>query len=78
MCSELIISEIIAGVDYMKERVLVRIPAGENHVTVVIPIIDDVIVEKNEYFLVELSTTDSNVFISTPIANVTLEEDDSK
>ena len=62
----------------MKERVLVRIPAGENHVTVVIPIIDDVIVEKNEYFLVELSTTDSNVFISTPIANVTLEEDDSK
>lgn len=62
----------------MKERVLVRIPAGENHVTVVIPIIDDVIVEKNEYFLVELSTTDSNVFISTPIANVTIEEDDSK
>ena len=54
------------------------IPAGEDEVTVAIPIIDDVIVERNEYFLVELSTSDTSVLISTPITNVTIEEDDSK
>ena len=64
--------------DYLEERLSVNIPAGEDEVTVAIPIIDDVIVERNEYFLVELSTSDTSVLISTPITNVTIEEDDSK
>ena len=67
-----------AGDDYIEERAELTVPAGENEVSFELQILNDAVVEKNEYFSVELSSSDGSVAIATPSANVTILEDDSK
>ena len=68
----------IAGEDYRGLSSVVTLPAGNNYHIVEIPFLDDVIYEGDEHFLVEVSSTDVNVFISTSAMNVTIKENDSK
>ena len=67
-----------AGDDYIEERAELTIPAGENEVSFELQILNDEVVEKNEYFSVDLSSSDDSVAIATLTANVTILEDDSK
>ena len=67
-----------AGADYVEERLTLTFPAGETTDVVEIEIIDDIIVEGDEYFLIHMTTEDAGVTIATAYANVTLIEDDSK
>ena len=62
----------------MAESLQLTIPAGENEVSIEIEILDNGIVEGDEYFLVGLSTTDASLTVATSSANVTILEDDSK
>ena len=54
------------------------IPAGDIDYIIEVALLDDIIVEGDEHFVVHLSTTDSNIVISTATATVTIQEDDSK
>ena len=67
-----------AGEDYVELRAELTLPAGESELAVQLQLLDDSVVENNEFFLVHLSSTDSSVTISTPSANVTILEDDSE
>ena len=67
-----------AGDDYIEERAELTVPAGENEVSFELQILNDEVVEKKEYFSVDLSSSDDSVAIATPTANVTILEDDSK
>ena len=55
-----------------------NIPAGEIDFVVEVLFLDDVIVEGDEYFSLNLSTTDANLDISTSTVIVMIQEDDSK
>ena len=67
-----------AGADYVKERLQLIILAGENELVVEIDVLDDSVVEGDEYFSVYLTTEDVSLTVTTPTANVTILEDDSK
>ena len=67
-----------AGADYVKERLQLIIPAGENELVFEIDVLDDSVVEGDEYFSVYLTTEDVSLTVTTPTANVTILEDDSK
>lgn len=67
-----------AGEDYIKQNVAVTIPANEIDYTLRIPLLDDSIVEGDEYFSIRLFTTDSSVVVSIGTVDVTIQEDDSK
>lgn len=67
-----------AGEDYIKQNVTVTIPANEINYTLRVPLLDDSIVEGDEYFSIRLFTTDSSVVVSIGTVDVTIQEDDSK
>ena len=59
----------------MEELVIM---AGGKGLLVEIEILDDFVVERNEFFAVDLTTSDGSLTVATPSANVTIIEDDSK
>jgi hypothetical protein len=66
-----------AGSDYVASSGTVTIPAGSTTATINIPINGDTNIEFNETFTVTLSNATNVAFISNPVTNVTILNDDA-
>jgi hypothetical protein len=66
-----------AGSDYVAASGTVIIPAGSTAATINIPINGDTAIEANETFTLTLSNQTNAAFISNPVANVTIVNDDA-
>lgn len=67
-----------AGEDYTEQSVAVTIPANERNYNLRVPLLDDSVVEGDEYFSVRLTTTDTSLVVAIGTVMVTILEDDSK
>ena len=67
-----------AGRDYLPISSTRNLTSSTAMVAVLIPIIDDSVVESNEQFTVVLSSSDPNVLTSVNQATVTIVNDDCK
>ena len=67
-----------AGSDYSPISSTLTLTSSTTMVAVLIPIIDDSVVETDEQFTVVLSSSDPNVLTSNNQATVTIVNDDSK
>ena len=67
-----------AGSDYSSISRTLNLTSSTTMVAVLIPIIDDSVVEIDEQFTVVLSSSDPNVLTSNSQATVTIVNDDSK
>ena len=67
-----------AGVDYEAVTTNLTFNASIPTQVVTIPILDDPIVENNEYFHVTLTTFDTAVTLTSQTASVTIRDNDSK
>jgi len=66
-----------AGSDYVASSGTVTIPAGSTTATINIPINGDTNIESDETFTVTLSNAANVAFISNPVTNVTIVNDDA-
>ncbi|MBN2815584.1 MAG: hypothetical protein JXQ67_02810, partial [Campylobacterales bacterium] len=65
-----------AGEDYTPITGTITIPAGQNSVTVAVPIIDDTIIEETEFLSLELTSVSSNAVLGDPEASIRIYDND--
>ena len=70
----------IAGVDYTETNVDVMLNSDDSEQSITIPVLNDIVVESQEFFRVELTiaSSQSRIQLGQDSATIVIEDDDSK